>query len=196
MMKEWKDIWDMKGGLNTIDLDLMNGWHILPKIESKWLAEQIIKTIEPKKDERILDVGCGAGATAKYIAPLCKYVGIDYSESLVKKHIKILNNSVLVSEANDIPFKDKYFDKTFAFSCFQYFPDKRYANQVIKEMQRVTKKLIFIGDVTFKNEDKNHLLYEYQDFPYYGKFSDGFYNKKRFNVVIDCGYRNNVEEDD
>jgi ubiquinone/menaquinone biosynthesis C-methylase UbiE len=183
-MNEWKQIWERKGMDKTTDLDLMDGLHLVTKVNSEELANQIIKKIQPKPNERILDVGCGAGATAKYIAPLCKYVGIDYSEPLVKKHIQILNNSVLVAEANDIPFKDKYFDKSFAFSCFQYFPNKSYTQQVLNEMKRVTKKLIFIGDITSKEEGKNHLLYQKEDFPYYGKFSEGFHNKKRFNVVI------------
>ena len=185
-MNQWKQIWERKGREDTTDLDLLDGLHMIKdiNIKSEWLAKQIIKILKPKPNERILDVGCGAGATARYIAPLCKYVGIDYSKSLVKKHIEILNNTVLVAEANDIPFKDKYFDKSFAFSCFQYFPDKKYARQAIEEMRRVTKNFIFIADVPIEEEGKNHLLYSTKEF-HKGIITKGFHNDKRMNVVIE-----------
>lgn len=183
-MIDWKEVWQRKGETITRDVNWLDAWDETIPIDIEHVADEITKHLEIGPKDKVLDVGCGAGALAKYIAPICKqYIGIDYTPSLVDKHIKILHNSVLLSEANDIPFKDNYFDKSFSFSIFQYFPNKTYSKEVLKEMKRVTKGPIFIGDIPFKSHRKEHLLYNSQEFPNSISFK-GYWNPDRFNVLI------------
>jgi len=185
----WKEVWFRKGKENTKDLLLLDGYE-KTKINPKKVSEKIIEVMNIKPEDKVLEVGCGAGMLAQHIAPKCHYVGIDYSPSLVNKHIKLLGNSVLVSEAKDIPFKDKYFDKVFSYGVFFYFPSLVYATDVLAEMIRVSKNNIFVGDLPTSSHSKEHLLF-YKDW-FRGiavKITDGFYEpytKERFNVVVSC----------
>ena len=47
----------------------------------------------------------------KEISNKCNYFGIDYSRSLINKAIKLTKCKVYNCEANNLPFKDNYFDK-------------------------------------------------------------------------------------
>ena len=177
----WKQIWERKGNLETDDLKELDGFEATT-INPEEVVHQIAEILKIKKSDKVLEVGCGAGMIAQYLD--CNYVGIDYSKSLVKKHIELLKHFVLVAKADDIPFKDKYFDKVFVYSVFHYFPDKKCVKKVIKELKRVCKEKIFIGDLPKKSQRKEHLLFRKSEFQ--GVFSEGFYNKDRFNVLIDA----------
>lgn len=182
-MKYWEKIWLEKGLKNTTNLTWLDGFEnspLNPKDISKW----IIKTLDIKSTDRVLEVGCGAGMLAQYIASNCKYMGIDFTPSLLEKHITLLKNYVVLSEANDIPFKDKYFDKSFSYSVFHYFPDKKYVNKVIEEMKRVTKKKFLIGDVPFKSDIKEHLVFNIDDFSNC-EVTDKQSNLNRINIIIE-----------
>jgi ubiquinone/menaquinone biosynthesis C-methylase UbiE len=179
----WKEIWDKKGQQQTTDLKLLDGFEDSP-LHPRDISDWIKQKLEIKKTDKVLEVGCGAGMIAYYLARDCDYVGIDYTRSLVEKHIKLIFNSVLVAEANDIPFKDKYFDKCFCYSVFHYFPDKKYAKKVVSEMMRVTKDMIFIGDVPQKSNKKFHLTYYLDDFPLGSIYDMTHCNKNRFNVLL------------
>ena len=168
-----------KGNLETKDLKELDGFEST-SINPKKVAHQIVKILDIKKSDKVLEVGCGAGMIAQYLD--CDYVGIDYSKSLVRKHIDLFKHSVLVAEANDIPFKDKYFDKVFVYSVFHYFPNKEYAEDVLQEMKRICKNKIFIGDLSIISHRKSHLLFNKND--YYGDIFDGFYTNERFNLLI------------
>jgi len=185
-MISWKDIWQKKGEKTTADLVWLDGFENT-SINPMDVAEKIIKILDIKPTDKVLEIGCGAGMLAQHISEKCFYVGLDMTESLLKKHATSLGHYVIQSEANDIPFKDDYFDKCFSFSVFQYFPDKEYVKSVKQEMFRVTKLTreisIFIGDLPMKSHDKNHLLFypsEFKKWEYY----EGFYTKERFNVVV------------
>jgi 2-aminoethylphosphonate aminotransferase len=179
MKDNWKQIWANKGTLPTNDLKLLDGYENT-NINPKEVAKKIIKVLRIKKTDKILEIGCGAGLIAKYLN--CDYIGIDYSKSLAKKHIDILHNSVIVAEADNLPFKDNYFDKCICFSVSHYFPNKEYTKKVIQEMKRVTKGEILMGDLPIKSKRKSHLLFKPEEFK--GEISAGFYNLDRFNIIL------------
>lgn len=179
----WKKIWEEKGQKETKDLRWLDGFEkslLQPEEIAKWIIKQL--NIQPQ--DKVLEVGCGAGMLAQHIAPCCIYTGIDYSKSLIQKQLRILGTSALVAEADDLPFKNKYFDKTFAYSVFHYFPDKMYVNQVIYEMKRVTKSSIFIGDLPLKSGRKEHLIFGTNDFGYDTIFEMKMCNPDRFNIKM------------
>ena len=175
----WKEIWEWKGRLETNDLKELDGFEDAA-IDPKEIADKIVLALNIKKSDNVLEVGCGAGMIAQYLD--CNYTGIDYSRPLVEKHIKILNHRVLVTEADNIPFKDRYFDKAFAFSVFHYFPDKAYVARAIEEMKRVCRGWVLIGDLPVSSHRKEHLLFDKSDFK--DEILDSFYKKERFNILI------------
>jgi len=178
--KYWKNVWETKGNLLMTDLNIIDGYDNIP-VSPEEIAKLIIKDMNIKSTDKVLDVGCGAGGTAQLMADLCFYVGIDYSPAMINKHLELFNHQVMVSEANDIPFKDKYFDKTFCFSCFQYFPSKYYAFQTLQEMQRVARE-VYVYDLPIgKSHRPEHLTFDLSDFNGWQK-TKGFYNPKRINI--------------
>ena len=103
-MSYWKEVWERKGNGTTKSLEELDGYEDT-SADVKEIARQIVKELDIKETDKVLEVACGAGGLAQYIK--CgEYVGVDYSTSLVKKHIELLNNSVLHGEANDLIFKD------------------------------------------------------------------------------------------
>lgn len=178
----WKQIWTRKGKAEGADLLAYDGYEAT-HVDMEEVARQIVKRLDIRKEDKVLEVGCGAGALAQYLD--CDYVGIDYSHTLVKKHIEILHNSVLTGEAADLPFKDKYFDKVICYGVFLYFDNKEYAQAATKELLRVAKKGVLIGELPMRSHREEHLLYQKEEFEGW-EISDGFYDpyrKDRFNAV-------------
>jgi len=177
----WKEVWDRKGSSDTSDIRTIDGFESTVADLEK-IAANIVKVMDIKPEDTVLEVGCGAGGVAQYLN--CNYVGVDYSVPMIKKHIKFLENSVLWSEANDLPFKDKSFDKAFIYGISHYFPDHEYADQAFAELKRVAKKGIFIGDLPVESHREEHLLYKKEDFKGW-KIMDPDYNPLRFNVYLE-----------
>jgi ubiquinone/menaquinone biosynthesis C-methylase UbiE len=174
----WQEIWIKKGNQETTDLRLLNGYENT-SIDEKSVADRITNTLGIEKETKVLEIGCGAGMLAQHL--VCDYVGVDYSPSLVEKHVQILNNKVLVAQAHDLPFDDNSFDFVFAYSVFHYFKDQEYAKSAIEEMTRVSKSGLFVGDIPFDSHREEHLLYNKRDFSDW-ETEPGYYNPVRFNA--------------
>lgn len=147
----WKNIWEKKAKVASDGIDLPNliaidgfatGAGEFP-VDS-WLSfvqETKIK-LRLKKEQKILEVGCGAGA---FLLPIYNsgvvVCGIDYSNSHIELCSKIMKLGIFkVAEANNIPFEDEFFDAVVSNSVFQYFADLEYAENVVSEIARVLKK--------------------------------------------------------
>jgi arsenite methyltransferase len=82
-------------------------------------TEELVKRCHITKDSRVLDVGCGVGATPCFLAKKygCKVVGIDIVEGMIEKSIKRAKREGVtdrvafkVADAQDLPFEDQLFD--------------------------------------------------------------------------------------
>lgn len=180
-MEYWKEVWDRKGNEAITDIRTLDGFENTSADLEK-IAENIIRVMDIKPTDKVLEVGCGAGGMAQYLN--CDYVGVDYSKPMCLKHIQLLNNSVLHGEAKDLIFKDKSFDKVIAYGIFLYFPNDEYAKQAISEMKRVARKSIFIGDLPTESHRDTHLLFKKEDFQGW-TILEPDYNPLRFNAYLE-----------
>lgn len=181
----WKEIWTQKGlekGTKE-DIRIFDGWE-KSTTDLEYIAYKIKNILQIKPDDKVLEIGCGAGGLAQYMD--CSYIGIDFSEPLTKKCMEFFSKPAIYAEANDIPFKDNYFDKCFSYGCFLYFPSEEYALKVIQEIKRVTKGAFFLGELPIESHNPNHMVYRKDVFENMGlETMDGWsnpYEKVRFNV--------------
>lgn len=184
----WKEIWTQKGLVEGTknDIRVYDGWE-KSQTSMEYISNKIKEVIDLKNNEYILEVGCGAGGMAQYFDS--NYVGIDFSKPLTEKCMNFWGKPALYAEANDIPFKDKYFDTSFSWGVFLYFPNKEYMKRVVDEMIRVTKNKIFIGDLPLISHDSKHQTYTVDEFKKMGfQVTGGWstpYENERFNAYIE-----------
>ena len=99
-----------------------------------------IESFPPRKNLKILEVGCGQGAFMATIAVNLKEFkgfGIDISKNAIKNAKKSHQKIVyLVSDAQNIPFKDKYFDVIIVIDVLEHLDDVR---GTLKEIKRILK---------------------------------------------------------
>lgn len=120
-------------------------WDCLMMGFSKPMGNEIIRLLNPKDAETVLDVASGTGEPGLTIATKLtggKVVISDLAENMIKisqenaAHRGIKNIETVVCDVSEIPFPDNTFD---AISCrfgFMFFPDMLLA---AKEMMRVLK---------------------------------------------------------
>lgn len=180
-MDNWPEIWERKGKSETSDLKELDGYEGTD-FNASVVADEIRYSLGISKRHSILEIGCGAGAIAQHFKDY-NYFGIDKSPAMISRFEDINGYNCLTAEANEIPFADESFDYVFSYSVFQYFPNRKYAFTVIREMQRVAKIAIFIGDLVEASRRDSHLMFNRNDpiFKWWN-MSEGYYNPDRFNV--------------
>lgn len=122
------------------------------------------KKINLKKNENLLDFGSGNGSFLLYFQKKAKKLySIEISKPLINFQRKFLKRTKFISaNPNDVNFfkkiKNNEVDITIANSVFQYFKSEKYCKDVLTEMIRVTKKVIFIYDI--KDKSKQRLYFD------------------------------------
>lgn len=121
-------------------LDRMNESHYAM---TGWALEHL----EFKKDDRILDIGCGGGMTLHRMAekvPEGHLTGIDYSDVSVKKSSELNKEliaggkmEILEGSVEKLPFEDNSFDKIVTVESFYFWPNPK---ENLKEVRRVLKE--------------------------------------------------------
>lgn len=185
----WKNIWDSKGESDSTDLLFLDGYdHLDISFNSKQICERIIELTHIQARSSILEVGCGAGFLSRDLQHY-RYSGVDYSQKLIDKHLHLFpSHNVSVSEASNLPFEDNLFDLVFCFGVFQYFPNKTYANESINEMYRVSKNMIFFGDLKARASRDTHFVYPLEELTQHDyEISPCVYDpsdKHRYNICL------------
>lgn len=148
--EDWKEVWERKGraaagkhGYSVEELFAIDGFDTATGKTSEAGRARIGAAIQEKLDivagQRILEVGCGAGAVLALLAETgATLAGVDYSVPHIEIARRALPGADLrAAEACSLPFDDGTFDAVFSHGVFLYFSNLGYAGRVLKEIARV-----------------------------------------------------------
>ena len=114
-------------------------------------TKALIELCHIGKDTCVLEVGCGVGATACYLAKKygCNVVGVDLRESMIARSNERAQKEGVedrvefrVADAQDLPFDDALFDVVLCESVLTFIKDKQ---RVVSECARVTRPGGYVG---------------------------------------------------
>lgn len=125
------------------------GFEELKKYRGRDILDRLLKLIKLKKESKILDVGCGQGDLAIYLAQQGAYVtGIDYSrdaiilanQNLAMQRKEVRNRTIFILEdASKINFPKNYFDIVLAVDIFEHlYPEE--LEKVLKKVSGILRK--------------------------------------------------------
>ena len=119
------------------------------------LQSAAISELEPRADDRVLDVACGAGKLVRAVAPQVKRsVGVDLSPAMIEAARRRTaadptapaeRIDFAVGSSDDLPFADGEFTAVITTTAFHHFPDPEAS---VREMVRVLAPggRVVIGD--------------------------------------------------
>lgn len=149
----WKEIWNKKGMDRQLPPHLADGYDLLTPEGYDIMVSEVIKPLNLKGTEHILECGCGAGAfllCLLRIHPNIMVNGIDYSPTLLQRARDQIPGEFFVADVTDLGFLDtETYDISFSFGVIFYLSSESSALKHLSEMVRVTKSggQIFIGDI-------------------------------------------------
>lgn len=156
--EQWKSIWDKKGLAPQAPLHHVDGFDLLTEDEWDAMVSQVTRPLNFKKNDSILECGCGAGAFLASLTRLhsgLEITGVDYSESLLTIARQHLKGQFHFGDMTHMAFlSDNTFEHTLSFSTFHYLSSEEAAGKAVSEMVRVTKPggKIYLGEVSDKEK--------------------------------------------
>lgn len=151
-------------------------------------------------DDKLLDLGCGKGATIKYISDYYKIdiCGLDLSENLAAQAKETNRDAVIViSSGENTPFEDGTFNGIFA-ECTLSLMDLKKA---INEINRIMKNggYLIISDVYANNTAYLEELNSYSTEtclknPHDLRKLKSLLNEKGFNILFEEKYDNLMKQ--
>jgi ubiquinone/menaquinone biosynthesis C-methylase UbiE len=114
--------------------------------------EELLKELEIKRGDRVLEVAVGTGANIRYLPDGIDFYGLDLSWGMLRKCQRNLRHwnrkaHLFHGEAERLPFKVEAFDSVYHVGGINFFTDKLRA---IKEMIWVAKagtKIVIVDEI-------------------------------------------------
>lgn len=101
----------------------------------------VIELIDLKPTDRVLDVGCGAGAALLQAAGMVEkgtLAGLDPTEKLARLAARRVPSATIeVASVDDMPFADASFTAVWSISAYHHWPDQVAG---LKEVHRVLEE--------------------------------------------------------
>lgn len=122
-----------------------------PETHFAAIAEHVCRSLALSEGDNVLDVGCDSGlVTEKVASRVASITGVDFIEAFIADAMRLKqapNSHYMVADAQALPFPNKAFDKGYCYNVIHGLPDREYALRIIREMTRVCKSVILVGDV-------------------------------------------------
>lgn len=123
------------------------------------------------KDGNILDLGCGLGWGTNFLSSKGMVVGVDVDRETIKKKDINTNTEFIVSDATNLPFRNKSFDTVVSIENIEHVQDQV---KYIREVNRILKNNgVFIistpNEGNFINKLADKIGYKRTKNPYHVK---------------------------
>ena len=144
-LRGWQGIWEQRALKRSDErLSVIDGWPA-SAVEFKQAAAHSIHLLGVQPGDGVLDLGCGAGAFLQEVlkaTPRVRVTGADYSPAMIavaKARLPLGSWVVHNMAQQTLPFPTGSFDRVVAQGSLHYLPDRRSAENAIREMLRVAK---------------------------------------------------------
>ena len=114
--------------------EISEGYEELHSEEQLKKVALIKGKLKLRKDDKLLDVGCGTGLTTEVWS--CKRYGVDPAKQLLARVRCKEEIEYKLAPAEDIPYPDDYFDVVISITAIQNFAD---ISKGLSEIKRVGK---------------------------------------------------------
>ena len=133
------------------EIEAKHWWYVGKRKIVSGLLEKFIS----KKDNRILDIGCGTGIVLKMLNKYGLASGLDISQDALSFCKERGLNSLFLGSATSLPFSDETFSLVTALDILEHIEDDTLA---LREIRRVLKKggLAIINIPAFPNVCSSH----------------------------------------
>ncbi|MBD3355020.1 methyltransferase domain-containing protein [Candidatus Woesearchaeota archaeon] len=133
--------------------EISEGYEELHKEEQLKKIKLVADHLNVKKEDKLLDVGCGTGLTTE--SWNCKRYGIDPAPKLLEKARSKDKVEYKLAPAEKIPYPDDFFDIVISITAIQNFED---IEKGLKEIKRVGKDRFVLSFL--KKSDKRDFIEE------------------------------------
>lgn len=135
------------------------GAHMLNRMNESHAAvtEWGLSHLHPAADARVLDIGCGGGATLRRLAarvPQGHVTGVDYSEvsvacslALNEAAVEAGRMQVLQASVEVLPFADASFDLITTVESFYFWPNPQENLREVWRILKPTGTFLLIADI-------------------------------------------------
>ena len=129
------------------------GYGYSPRFWTDTVAH-IVDVYSLSNDSKILDIGCAKGYMMYDLTlfiPEAEIKGVDISQYAKDHAIEPMKENIVVSNANNLPFPDDYFDLVIAINTLHNLP-LIDCKQAFREINRVTKNNSFVMNDAWKDD--------------------------------------------
>jgi SAM-dependent methyltransferase len=112
--------------------------------------------LEPHAGDRIVDLGCAAGAVTHFLSELgCEVVGVDAEPRAIEKARSLFPQlEFVLADVRTLPFNDASFDKAVAADLVEHLDDETF-RAMLRELRRV---LVPGGTFTLYTPNPRHVI--------------------------------------
>lgn len=179
---------NLKDTYNKIAKD----WHNDHKLDDWWTngTDKFISFL--KKNDLVLDVGCGAGTKSRYlINRKLRVLGIDLSEEMIKIARKEVSlGQFIAMDLDDIEKLEESFDGIFVQAVLLHIPKK----DIAEKLKKVAKKLkkggyLYIAVKERRNDGPEEEMKTENDYGYtYKRFFSYFSKDEVIEYIKELGF--------
>lgn len=116
-------------------------------------GKHIIKALDSKKDEKVLDICCGLGDYSVLVKG--EYTGVDLNKEYIDYAVKkygCKERKFMREDVRKIKFERKYFDKAMMINAVHHFSDEENL-EIFKKVNYLVKKEFIIVDADLESSN-------------------------------------------